>query len=52
VRLLEELSREKEEEIRELQATLREAQQQDRDKTKILESLQVQLAGTVLANRF
>jgi hypothetical protein len=46
VRLLEEMSREKEEEMKQLQANLREAQQQDREKTMILESLQVQLAGS------
>ena len=42
---LEEVSRDKEREMGELQVSLQEAQQQDRDKTRVLESLQVQLTG-------
>ena len=52
VRGLEEASRDKEREMAELQVnlhdlqlSLQEAQAQDREKTRILDSLQVQLAG-------
>ncbi len=45
VRGLEQVSRAKEQEVKELQVSLQQAHQQNLEKTRVLDSLQVQLAG-------
>ncbi len=45
VRGLEQVSRAKEQEVKDLQVSLQQAHQQNLEKTRVLDSLQVQLAG-------